>query len=87
MSFGRHSGKNFAFEKARVLVCLLCLMPLWTMFGLPSKLASKNLCTDICVCVRACTCAESMLHLLLTLLSLVMHTALVRVTFSKSSGI
>jgi len=49
----------FTFEKARVLVCLLCLMLLWTMFGLPSTVAYKNLCTDIvcvCVCVQKACC-------------------------------
>ena len=47
----------FALEKARVLVCLLCLMPLWTMFALPSTVAYKKIYALIlCECVQKTCC-------------------------------
>jgi hypothetical protein len=38
----RSSSRKGAFAKARVLVGPLCLMQLWTVFGLPSNAAHKN---------------------------------------------
>lgn len=42
----RNSSRTCAFPKARVVVGPLCLMQLWTVFGLAFSTAHKNQCTE-----------------------------------------